>query len=84
MKSSLNGFALRDCAERRLDQLINGTREFFGNKLAKAVEVVQIGQLIQRKLVLSDLIRTIAWLISDAISFLTAETISKRRWHCYA
>ena len=84
MKSSANGFALRDCAERRLDQLINGTREFFGNKLAKAVEVVQIGQLIQRKLVLSDLTRTIAWLISDAISFLTAETISKRRWHCYA
>ena len=56
--------------------LINGTREFFGNKLEKAVEVIQIGQLIQRELVLSDLTRTIAWLISDAISFVTAETIS--------
>jgi len=55
---------------------INGTREFFGNKLEKAVEVIRIGQLIQRKLVLSDLTRTIAGLISDAISFVTAETIS--------
>ena len=37
--------------------MTNGTREFFGNKLEKALEVIEIGQPIQRDLALSALTR---------------------------
>lgn len=56
--------------------LTEGTREFFADKLDKALEVIKSGQAIQRNLVPADLAGTILWLVSDASSFVTGQTIS--------
>ena len=45
--------------------ITEGTREFFANKLDKALDVVKSGQAIQRNLQPSDLSGTILWLVAD-------------------
>jgi p-cumic alcohol dehydrogenase len=56
--------------------LTDGTREFFGDKLDRALEVIRSGQSIQRNLSPSDLTGSVAWLISDASSLVTGQTIA--------
>lgn len=56
--------------------MTEGTREFFGPKLDKALEVIKSGQTIQRTLAPSDLVGTVLWLLSDASAFVTGQTIS--------
>jgi 3-oxoacyl-[acyl-carrier protein] reductase len=56
--------------------LTDGTREFFASKLDRALEAIRAGQTLQRNLVPSDLAGTILWLISDASSFVTGQTIA--------
>jgi p-cumic alcohol dehydrogenase len=56
--------------------LTDGTREFFGDKLDRALEVIKTAQSIQRNLTPSDLAGTVAWLISDASSLVTGQTIA--------
>jgi 3-oxoacyl-[acyl-carrier protein] reductase len=56
--------------------LTDGTREFFGDKLERALEVIKTGQSIQRNLTPSDLAGSVAWLISDASSLVTGQTIA--------
>jgi 3-oxoacyl-[acyl-carrier protein] reductase len=56
--------------------LTDGTREFFGNKLDRALEVIRSGQSIQRNLTPSDLTGSVAWLVSDASSLVTGQTIA--------
>lgn len=56
--------------------MTEGTREFFGQKIEKALEVIKSGQTIQRTLAPSDLVGTVLWLLSDASGFVTGQTIS--------
>ena len=56
--------------------MTEGTREFFGPKLEKALEVIKSDQTIQRTLVPGDLVGTVMWLLSDASAFVTGQTIS--------
>jgi NAD(P)-dependent dehydrogenase (short-subunit alcohol dehydrogenase family) len=56
--------------------ITDGTREFFGDRLDRALEVIKTGQTIQRSLMPSDLTGTVAWLISDASSLVTGQTIA--------
>lgn len=56
--------------------ITEGTREFFANKLDKALDVVKAGQAIQRNLQPGDLSGTILWLLSDTSAFVTGQTIS--------
>lgn len=56
--------------------LTEGTREFFGPKIDRALEAIKSGQTIQRNLVPSDLTGTVAWLVSDASGFVTGQTIA--------
>lgn len=56
--------------------LTEGTSEFFGDKLDRALETIKASQTIQRNLVPSDLAGTIAWLLSDASDFITGQTIA--------
>ncbi len=56
--------------------ITEGTREFFADKLDKALNVVKAGQAIQRNLQPNDLSGTILWLVSDASAFVTGQTIS--------
>lgn len=56
--------------------LTEGTREFFGDKLDKALEAIKAGQAIPRNLSPGDLAGAILWLISDASCFVTGQTIS--------
>ncbi len=53
-----------------------GTREFFGPRVERALETIKEGQTIQRNLAPSDLTGTVAWLISDASGFVTGQTIA--------
>ena len=53
-----------------------GTREFFGSKLDRALETIKAGQTIQRNLMPEDLVGTVMWLISDASAFITGQTIA--------
>lgn len=55
--------------------LTQGTQEFFGEKAAKALEVVKNNQAIPSSLVPDDLTGTIAWLLSDASRLVTGQTI---------
>lgn len=55
--------------------LTQGTQEFFGDKAAKAVEVVKNNQAITTSLEATDLTGTIAWLLSDASKLVTGQTI---------
>jgi len=56
--------------------LTEGTSEFFGDKLERALQAVKAGQTIQRNLVPSDLTGTVAWLLSDESGFVTGQTIA--------
>src|ERR1700719_1342988 len=49
--------------------LTEGTSEFFGDKLDRALAAVKAGQTIQRNLVPGDLTGTVAWLLSDESGF---------------
>jgi p-cumic alcohol dehydrogenase len=56
--------------------LTEGTTEFFGDKLDRALQAVKAGQTIQRNLVPTDLTGTVAWLLSDDSGFVTGQTIA--------
>jgi NAD(P)-dependent dehydrogenase (short-subunit alcohol dehydrogenase family) len=56
--------------------LTEGTSEFFGDKLDRALAAVKAGQTIQRNLVPSDLTGTVAWLLSEESGFVTGQTIA--------
>lgn len=56
--------------------LTDGTREFFGDKVERALEVIKTGQSIQRTLSPSDLVGAVIWLVSDASCFVTGQTIA--------
>ncbi len=56
--------------------LTEGTNEFFGDKLDRALAAVKAGQTIQRNLAPSDLTGTVAWLLSDESAFVTGQTIA--------
>jgi 3-oxoacyl-[acyl-carrier protein] reductase len=56
--------------------LTEGTSEFFGDKLDRALAAVKAGQTIQRNLMPSDLTGTVAWLLSDESGFVTGQTIA--------
>ncbi len=53
-----------------------GTREFFGARMERALETIKAGQTIQRNLMPSDLTGTVMWLVSDASGFVTGQTIA--------
>ena len=55
--------------------MTEGTREFFGDKLEKAKQVIASGQSLQRNLETDDLTGTIIYLASDASRFVTGQTI---------
>jgi p-cumic alcohol dehydrogenase len=56
--------------------MTEGTREFFGPKLDRALDAIKTSQTIQRNLVPSDLVGTVMWLVSDASGFVTGQTIA--------
>ena len=56
--------------------LTDGTREFFGDKAGRALEVIKTGQSIQRNLTPPDLVGAVIWLVSDASLFVTGQTIA--------
>jgi 3-oxoacyl-[acyl-carrier protein] reductase len=56
--------------------LTDGTREFFGDKAGRALEVIKTGQSIQRNLTPPDLVGAVTWLVSDASRFVTGQTIA--------
>ena len=56
--------------------ITDGTREFFGTRMERALETIKSGQTIQRNLVPEDLSGTVMWLISDASGFVTGQTIA--------
>ncbi|HEV8680546.1 MAG TPA: SDR family NAD(P)-dependent oxidoreductase [Stellaceae bacterium] len=56
--------------------ITEGTREFFGGRLDRALETIKAGQTIQRNLVPEDLVGTVIWLVSDASGFVTGQTIA--------
>jgi len=53
-----------------------GTREFFAGRVERALETIKLGQTIQRNLMPEDLAGTVSWLVSDASSFVTGQTIA--------
>jgi len=55
--------------------MTEGTKEFFGEKLDKAKQVIAQGQSLQRNLEVEDLTGTIVYLASDASKFVTGQTI---------
>ena len=56
--------------------LTDGTREFFGDRLDRALDVIKSGQSIQRTLNPPDLVGAAIWLVSDASCFVTGQTIA--------
>jgi NAD(P)-dependent dehydrogenase (short-subunit alcohol dehydrogenase family) len=56
--------------------MTDGTREFFGDRVDRALDAIKAGQSIQRNLVPSDLVGVIIWLVSDASRFITGQTIA--------
>jgi 3-oxoacyl-[acyl-carrier protein] reductase len=56
--------------------LTEGTNEFFGDKLERALQAVKAQQTIQRNLVPGDLAGTMTWLLSDDSAFITGQTIA--------
>ncbi len=56
--------------------MTEGTAEFFGERLDRGLEVIRAQQTIQRTLEPTDLVGTIAWLISDGSQFVTGQTIA--------
>ena len=55
--------------------MTEGTKEFFGERLDKAADVIAKGQALQRNLEPDDLVGTIVYLASDASKFVTGQTI---------
>ena len=55
--------------------MTEGTKEFFGEKLEKAKQVIAAGQSLQRNLETGDLTGTIVYLASDASRFVTGQTL---------
>jgi 3-oxoacyl-[acyl-carrier protein] reductase len=55
--------------------MTEGTREYFGERLEKAKQVIAAGQALQRTLETGDLTGTIVYLCSDASRFVTGQTI---------
>ncbi|HKS88133.1 MAG TPA: SDR family NAD(P)-dependent oxidoreductase [Stellaceae bacterium] len=53
-----------------------GTREFFGGRLERALDTIKAGQTIQRNLMPDDLTGTVLWLLSEASAFVTGQTIA--------
>ncbi|HJU19953.1 MAG TPA: SDR family NAD(P)-dependent oxidoreductase [Stellaceae bacterium] len=56
--------------------LTEGTREFFADRLDRALDVIKTGQAIARTLAPSDLFGAVLWLLSDAGSLVTGQTIA--------
>jgi NAD(P)-dependent dehydrogenase (short-subunit alcohol dehydrogenase family) len=56
--------------------LTDGTREFFADKLDRALDVIKTGQAIARTLEPADLVGAVLWLVSDASSLVTGQTIA--------
>ena len=56
--------------------ITEGTREFFGAKLDRALDAIKTSQTIQRNLLPEDLAGTVLWLVSDASGFVTGQTIA--------
>ena len=56
--------------------ITEGTREFFGDKLDRALDAIKSQQTIQRNLMPEDLAGTVLWLVSDASGFVTGQTIA--------
>src|SRR5262249_26365781 len=56
--------------------MTEGTREFMGERLDRALQVIRDDQTIQRTLEPADLVGTIAWLLDDGSGFVTGQTIS--------
>ena len=56
--------------------LTEGTREFFGDRLDRALDVIKSGQAIQRNLAPSDVVGAALWLVSDAAALVTGQTIA--------
>src|ERR1044071_7529076 len=56
--------------------MTEGTQEFFGPKLDRALAAIKSGQTIQRNLMPADLVGTVLWLVSDASGFVTGQTIA--------
>jgi 3-oxoacyl-[acyl-carrier protein] reductase len=55
--------------------LTEGTRQFFGDKYDRALEVIASGQTIQRNLQPSDIAGAMLWLASPQSGFVTGQTI---------
>ena len=55
--------------------MTEGTKEFFGEKLEKAAQVIAAGQSLQRNLDTGDLTGTIVYLASDVSRFVTGQTL---------
>jgi 3-oxoacyl-[acyl-carrier protein] reductase len=56
--------------------MTEGTSEFFGDKLDRALQTIRTSQTIQRNLVPGDVTGTVGWLLSDASEFITGQTIA--------
>jgi NAD(P)-dependent dehydrogenase (short-subunit alcohol dehydrogenase family) len=56
--------------------MTDGTREFFADKLDRALAVIKTGQAIARTLEPSDLVGAMLWLVSDASALVTGQTIA--------
>jgi 3-oxoacyl-[acyl-carrier protein] reductase len=56
--------------------LTEGTREFFGDKHERALEVIAAGQSIARNLQPGDLAGAMLWLASAQSAFVTGQTIA--------
>ncbi|HUB10960.1 MAG TPA: SDR family oxidoreductase [Acetobacteraceae bacterium] len=56
--------------------MTEGTQEFFGDKLDRALDTIRTGQSLQRTLLPADLVGTVAWLVSDESRFVTGQTIA--------
>lgn len=56
--------------------LTEGTREFFAEKLDRALEAIKGGQTIQRNLEPGDLVGTVMWLLSEGSALVTGQTIA--------
>ena len=53
-----------------------GTAEFFGERMERALDTIKSSQTIQRNLMPEDLVGTVRWLVSDASGFITGQTIA--------
>jgi NAD(P)-dependent dehydrogenase (short-subunit alcohol dehydrogenase family) len=53
----------------------DSTRQFFGDKFENALEKIRENQIMDKNLQANDLIGTVAWLLSDASTFVTGQTI---------